>query len=367
MQAGNAPVISVEEVSKQFGTVVAVDQASFALRPGEFFSLLGPSGCGKTTLLRLIAGFETPSTGRIRIDGVDVAALAPYRRNVNTVFQHYALFPHLSVFDNVAYGPRARGHDRATVRRQVADMLAITRLTELADRRPEQLSGGQQQRVALARALVNLPRALLLDEPLSALDRGLRQAMQGELKRIQREVGIAFVFVTHDQEEALGLSDRIAVLRAGRIEQVGTPEAVYDAPASVFVAKFIGAANLLPAVVEAVHDGQARVRVGDAAPSEVAAGSEIAAGRSAVIVLRPERVRLSTTGAEPAGTALPVTVTDLTFQGAAVRVALRHATGLDLIAEVPAANRPAGLVRGAQLWASWDRAAARVLAADERQ
>jgi spermidine/putrescine transport system ATP-binding protein len=243
-------------------------------------------------------------------------------------------------------------------------MLAITRLTELAARRPEQLSGGQRQRVALARALVNLPRALLLDEPLSALDRGLRQAMQAELKRIQREVGIAFVFVTHDQEEALGLSDRIAVLRSGRIEQVDTPEAVYDAPATVFVARFIGAANLLPAVVDAVRDGHAIVRVGGGVPAEVAAARAVAAGAAAVVVLRPERVRLSAAAPEPRGAALPVTVTDLTFQGAALRVSLRDAAGLDLVAEVPAANPPPGLARGATLWASWDQQAARVLAAD---
>jgi len=363
----SASVIAVEAVSKHFGAVVAVERASFALPPGEFFSLLGPSGCGKTTLLRLIAGFEAPTEGRIRLDGADVSALPPYRRDVNTVFQHYALFPHLSVFADVSYKPRARRLDRNTVRRQVGDMLAITRLTELADRRPEQLSGGQRQRVALARALVNLPRALLLDEPLSALDRGLRQAMQGELKRIQREVGIAFVFVTHDQEEALGLSDRIAVLRSGRIEQVGTPEAVYDAPASVFVARFTGAANLLPAVVDTVRNGHAVVRVNGGAPTEVAAASGVAAGCSAVVVLRPERVRLSATPPEPLGGALSVTVTDLTFQGAAVRVALRSAAALELVAEVAAANRPTGLVPGATLWATWDTDAARALVAEERE
>src|SRR5262249_5589109 len=210
-------------VHKRFGSFVAVEGATFDVPRGEFFSLLGPSGCGKTTMLRMIAGFEEVTSGRIRLDGVDVSAVPPYRRNVNTVFQHYALFPHLTVFDNVAFGPRTTPIAADEVRRRVDEMLDIVRLTELAERRPDQLSGGQRQRVALARALVNYPSALLLDEPLSALDRKLRQAMQIELKRIQREVGITFMFVTHDQEEALTMSDRIAVMRAGRLEQVGTP------------------------------------------------------------------------------------------------------------------------------------------------
>src|SRR5262245_58617538 len=219
-------VIAVERVSKRYGDVVAIDDASFRVSRGEFFSLLGPSGCGKTTMLRIIAGFEPATSGVVRLDGIDVTGLPPYRRAVNTVFQHYALFPHLTVFENVAFGPRLRRIGRDAVARRVRDILHVVRLTDLATRNPSQLSGGQRQRVALARALVNDPSALLLDEPLSALDLELRRQMQLELKRIQREVGITFVFVTHDQEEALTMSDRIAVMRSGHLEQLGHPEEI---------------------------------------------------------------------------------------------------------------------------------------------
>ena len=206
--------------------------------------MLGPSGCGKTTTLRMIAGFETPTEGAIRLEGDDVSRVPPHKRNVNTVFQHYALFPHMTVWDNVAYGPRSMKKDKAEVKRRVDELLEIVRLTDFAKRKPAQLSGGQQQRVALARALVNYPSALLLDEPLGALDLKLRHVMQFELKRIQREVGITFVYVTHDQEEALTMSDRIAVMNAGNVEQIGTPTEIYDRPSTVFVASFIGQANL---------------------------------------------------------------------------------------------------------------------------
>ena len=256
-------VIALHDVTKRYGDVLAVDRATIDVRGGEFFSLLGPSGCGKTTLLRMIAGFEEPTAGRILLEGTAVAGTPPYRRNVNTVFQQYALFPHLSVFDNVAFGPRAKRLDAAEVETRVRHMLEVVRLAPLATRRPDELSGGQKQRVALARALVNLPSALLLDEPLSALDLKLRQAMQLELKRIQREVEVAFVFVTHDQEEALTMSDRIAVMSEGRIEQIGTPETIYDSPETVFVAGFIGSANLFPATVERANGERVVVRIGE--------------------------------------------------------------------------------------------------------
>ena len=217
------PVITLEHVVKRFGSYVAVEEADFAIERGEFFSLLGPSGCGKTTTLRMIAGFELPTDGRILLEGQDVSRVPPYRRNVNTVFQHYALFPHMTVADNVAFGPRSQKIDAREIDRRVGQLLDVVRLAQFADRRPAQLSGGQQQRVALARALVNYPSALLLDEPLGALDLKLRQAMQIELKRIQREVGITFIYVTHDQEEALTMSDRIAVMNEGRVEQIGPP------------------------------------------------------------------------------------------------------------------------------------------------
>src|SRR5262245_903401 len=231
--------------------------------------MVGPFGCGKTTMLRMIAGFEDVTSGEIRLDGVDVSKVPPYRRHVNTVFQQYALFPHMSVFDNIAFGPRTAGLDRDEVRQRVSKMLDVVRLGSFAERRPDQLSGGQRQRVALARALVNFPSALLLDEPLSALDLKLRQAMQLELKRIQREVGITFIFVTHDQEEALTMSDRIAVMSEGRVEQVGTPEEIYHSPASVFVAGFIGTANLLPTTVERIAGDRAVVKLASDRPAEV--------------------------------------------------------------------------------------------------
>ena len=235
-------------VRKTYGDVVAVEHVDLEITPGEFFTLLGPSGSGKTTTLRLIAGFERPDSGRIELSGVDVTNRAPYERDVNTVFQDYALFPHMTVAENVAYGLRVKGVPRAERKRRVEEILRVVRLPDVADRKPVQLSGGQRQRIALARALVNGPKVLLLDEPLGALDLKLRQEMQIELKRIQRdvsEVGITFVYVTHDQEEALTMSDRLAVFSEGRIEQLGTPEEVYEHPATEFVAGFVGISNVL--------------------------------------------------------------------------------------------------------------------------
>jgi spermidine/putrescine transport system ATP-binding protein len=271
--AAATPVISLDAVGKRFGEDVAVDAVSFAIQRGEFFSLLGPSGCGKTTLLRLIAGFEDATSGVVRIDGENVAGVPPNRRPVNTVFQSYALFPHLSVFDNVAFGPRIRSKQTAAIEPRVRAMLELVQLGDAALRKPHQLSGGQRQRVALARALVNEPSALLLDEPLSALDLELRRQMQLELKRIQRDVGITFVFVTHDQEEALTMSDRIAVMRSGRIEQVGTPEQIYDAPVSAFVARFIGSANLIAVTIEQSGGGRAIVSLPGGRRGEVSSGA----------------------------------------------------------------------------------------------
>jgi putative spermidine/putrescine transport system ATP-binding protein len=235
-------------VRKTYGDVVAVEHVDLEISAGEFFTLLGPSGSGKTTTLRLIAGFERPDSGRIELSGVDVTNRAPYERDVNTVFQDYALFPHMTVAENVAYGLRVKGVPRAERKRRVEEILRVVRLPDVADRKPVQLSGGQRQRIALARALVNGPKVLLLDEPLGALDLKLRQEMQIELKRIQREVsevGITFVYVTHDQEEALTMSDRLAVFSEGRIEQLGTPEEVYEHPATEFVAGFVGISNVL--------------------------------------------------------------------------------------------------------------------------
>ncbi len=243
-----AKALSFDQVVKDYGATRALHGLSFDIGEREFFTLLGPSGCGKTTLLRLIAGFESLTSGRIALQGEDVSTLAPAERPVNTVFQHYALFPHLSVHDNVGFGLKMLGWDDARSKRRVDDMLAMVKLSDFADRRPAQLSGGQQQRVALARAMAPEPRVLLLDEPLSALDLKLRQAMRSELKQLQQASGITFVFVTHDQEEALAMSDRIAVMAEGRVQQIGTPREIYDEPVNAFVADFIGQSNVLDVV-----------------------------------------------------------------------------------------------------------------------
>jgi spermidine/putrescine transport system ATP-binding protein len=357
----HSPVVTLEQVGKRFGSYTAVEGADFAVERGEFFSLLGPSGCGKTTTLRMIAGFEQPTAGRILLDGQDVSRMPPYRRQVNTVFQHYALFPHMTVADNVAFGPRSRKLGAAETARRVAELLAVVRLEALADRKPAQLSGGQQQRVALARALANHPSALLLDEPLGALDLKLRQAMQGELKRIQREVGITFVYVTHDQEEALTMSDRIAVMRQGRVEQIGGPREIYHEPASVFVAGFIGIANLIPAVVRQMDGNRTTVELagGHRAAATAAAGA-FRPGGAATVMVRPERLRLRES-APATGPALPVTLEQAAFQGPVTRYTLRAPDGTELVAHVSNEPPVPALRPGLPLWVSWDADAARLL------
>jgi spermidine/putrescine transport system ATP-binding protein len=361
--AGGDAVVSLERVGKRYGGFDALHAIDLDVRRGEFFSVLGPSGCGKTTLLRLVAGFEEPTSGILRLDGADVAGVPPYRRPVNTVFQSYALFPHLTVFDNVAFGPRMRSVRGERLERRVRAMLDVVRLGGLAERKPAQLSGGQRQRVALARALVNDPSALLLDEPLSALDLALRREMQLELKRIQRDVGITFVFVTHDQDEALALSDRIGLLRAGRLEQIGTPEEVYGAPASAFVARFLGAANLIPVVVEKALGGRASVRLPGGRGGEVPCpGAPFAEGERALLMVRPERIGLASDPPPPERLALPVTCTDRVFQGAVLRCALRGPAGEELVASVEAARPDPALRPGAALWAGFEPDAARLLA-----
>lgn len=356
LSADAVPVVRLERVSKRFGNFVAVEEADFGIAEGEFFSMLGPSGCGKTTTLRMIAGFEQPSSGRILLQGVDVSRTPPHKRDVNTVFQNYALFPHMNVFDNVAFGLRNRKVPAAEVRRRVEEVLEVVRLPEFAQRRPHQLSGGQQQRIALARALVNLPKALLLDEPLGALDLKLRQAMQLELKRIQREVGITFIFVTHDQEEALTMSDRIAVMTQGRVDQIGSPTEIYHRPATAFVAGFIGTANLLPVTV--------RSQTGDAVTVESAAGGQCtvsAAGRTYVagsqvtLMVRPER--LVPVGAplhgQGSGASVEATVTSLVFQGPVIRCQVRTRSGADLVAHLGPEDNPGALTVGSPVSMTW--------------
>jgi spermidine/putrescine transport system ATP-binding protein len=292
MNGQSAPSVRLQGVTKRFGDFTAVDSLDLDIERGEFFTLLGPSGCGKTTTLRMIAGFEDPSEGVVLLDGDDVTGLPAFKRPTNTVFQSYALFPHLSVERNVAFGLQRQGIAKAEVRRRVSDELERVGLTREAARRPRQLSGGQQQRVALARALVNRPAVLLLDEPLGALDLKLRKQLQVELKRIQRDVGITFVYVTHDQEEALTMSDRIAVMNRGVIEQVEGPEEVYERPRTTFVAGFIGVSNLMPGEVVSANGERAELRL-DSGVTVATEARGATSGERAYAVVRPEKLDLS--------------------------------------------------------------------------
>ena len=306
--------IQLVDLAKRFGAFEAVSGIDLDIPPGEFFSLLGPSGCGKTTTLRMIAGFERPSRGRVLLDGQDVSDTPPNRRHVNTVFQSYALFSHLTVAENVAFGLRFTKASKEEARSRVGQALSLVQMQEFRDRKPHQLSGGQQQRVALARALILNPSVLLLDEPLGALDAKLRKALQIELKALQEQVGITFVYVTHDQEEALTMADRIAVMSEGRIEQVGSPREVYEEPASAYVADFLGVSNMLDAhAVGTDSDGRCRVRVGD---FELLASHGHTSSRSPVkVVVRPERVRVEAPG-EIGENRLPGKIERVVYAGA---------------------------------------------------
>jgi spermidine/putrescine transport system ATP-binding protein len=298
------PTVRLERVSKHFGELVAVRDLDLDIGRAEFFTLLGPSGCGKTTTLRMVAGFEQPTAGRVLIDGTDVAGLPSYKRPTNTVFQSYALFPHLSVGDNVAFGLRRKKVAKDEIKQRVQAELERVGLAAEINRRPNQLSGGQQQRVALARALVNLPKVLLLDEPLGALDLKLRKGLQLELKGIQRDVGITFVYVTHDQEEALTMSDRIAVMSNGVVEQVDTPENVYERPRTTFVAGFIGVSNLMPGTIATASGGRGTVRL-DTGLEVEASVDGIGSGERCHAIVRPEKLRISQASAGSAGDGLP--------------------------------------------------------------
>ena len=309
--------ISLEGVTKTFGSVRAVKEATFEIADGEFFTMLGPSGCGKTTTLRMIAGFEQPDTGRILLRGGDVTDVPPNRRNVNMVFQHYALFPHMSIFDNIAYGLKLKKVAKEEQRTRVHEMLGIVALTGLEKRRPQQLSGGQQQRVALARALVNRPAALLLDEPLGALDVKLRKALQLELKRIQNEIGTTFVYVTHDQEEALAMSDRIAVMNDGFVEQIASPREIYERPATAFCADFIGSLNALDVRIDEVDGTTAVARVSEGERIVVPVGSTQRAGDEIRVAVRPERIRVDAEDARTpdAGSRVEGTIAEVVYLG----------------------------------------------------
>ena len=345
--------IELSGLTKRFGEV-AVDNIDLTVASGEFFSLLGPSGCGKTTTLRLIAGFEQPTSGKILLDGVDVSDVPPHRRNVNTVFQSYALFPFLSVFDNVAFGLRHRSVDKADLRRRVNQALELVVMTSFAKRRPGQLSGGQQQRVALARALVLNPAVLLLDEPLGALDAKLRRSLKVELKALQERVGITFLYVTHDQEEALTMSDRLAVMNAGQIVQIGTPRQVYEEPADTYVADFLGAANLMEISVESAGV----LRLGDFALAS--SRCDVSAG-DAHAVIRPERVRIEAHGS-PGDNRVPAMVERVVFLGAATQVMLRLAPGMPLQALIQNDGSRPDLAQGTPVHVHLPPDALRVLA-----
>jgi spermidine/putrescine transport system ATP-binding protein len=316
--------VELVRLLKRFGDVTAVDGIDVSIEAGEFFSLLGPSGCGKTTTLRLIAGFERPDDGKILLDGADMAATPPHRRKVNTVFQSYALFPHLDVFDNVAFGLRRARVKKAEVRERVGRVLEAVQLPGYEKRKPAQLSGGQQQRVALARALVLEPSVLLLDEPLGALDAKLRKALQLELKSIQERFGITFVYVTHDQEEALTMSDRIAVMSGGRVEQVATPERMYEEPETVFVADFLGVSNLMRVTAEGAEGGACRTKLGDFA---LRAGcGEIDRRGETHVVIRPERVVIEPYEASGANR-VPGMIERVVYHGASEQLVVRLASG----------------------------------------
>jgi spermidine/putrescine ABC transporter ATP-binding subunit len=349
-------------VTKRFGEMVAVDDLDLDVRKGEFLSLLGSSGCGKTTSLRMIAGFEHPTEGSILIGDEDAGGVPPYRRDVNTVFQHYALFPHMTVLDNVAYGLKQRGVDKAERLKKAHEALELVHLHGREGRKPRELSGGQQQRVALARALVMQPRVLLLDEPLGALDQQLRKDMQVELKRIQQEVGITFVYVTHDQGEAMSMSDRIAVMREGRIDQLDAPEVVYDRPATAFVAGFIGEMNTMKGTVRGVADGIAAVDVPSGTVSARVHGPTPVG--DVLVGIRPEKVRVveDLDGANR----VPATVVTSLQLGSQIQLIAELEDGTPLTAIVPRAGTDADvddLRPGDRVCLSWPAAAPIVLAA----
>ena len=363
---GSLAAIDLVGVAKEFsarrGSVAAVREVDLEIRRGEFFSLLGPSGCGKTTTLRMIAGFEEPSRGRVLLYGQDVTGVPPYRRDVNMVFQSYALFPHMTVQDNVAFGLRRKGIGKAESARRAAELLELVELTGKGESRPRELSGGQQQRVALARALVNRPRALLLDEPLGALDLKLRQAMQIELKRIQRDVGITFVYVTHDQNEALTMSDRLAVMNDGRIEQEGRPQEIYEQPATRFVAGFIGTSNLLAGRVGRITGEQAVIEVSPderiVLPLRRGAGPQartVGPGDEVELTVRPEKIVITDRPPGTDGSVLQGTVTEVVYLGTSTNFSVTTTTGAEIVVfqqnSASGGSRPD---RGEAVWLSWD-------------
>lgn len=364
-QGSGSPIAELHRVSKSFGEVQAARDLELSISPGEFLSFLGPSGCGKTTALRMLAGFETPTSGEVLIDSQIVNDLEPYRRPVNMVFQSYALFPHLTVAENIGYGLRQRRPRlaRSEIAMKVARALEVVRLSGFEKRRIWEMSGGQQQRVALARAIVNEPKLLLLDEPLAALDRKLRKEMQIELQDLQRQLGITFILVTHDQEEALSLSDRICVMRAGRIVQTGSPQELYDDPNSRYVADFVGTSNFFDGRVETADRGRARLVTEGGMGLEGRASSGLGPGQAGCVSIRPEQIRI-TREAEPDG--LEVTVQNRIFLGEHTEYLVRHAELGNIIVLAPrqAENGAAGFEAGEKAHIRWGGEAALILKDD---
>ncbi len=356
----HAAAIELVGIAKRFpahgGLVTAVDGVDLVMGEGEFFSLLGPSGCGKTTTLRMIGGFEEPTEGQILLYGEDVVGIPPNQRDVNMVFQSYALFPHMSVFDNVAFGLRRKSVAKDEIRTRVNEMLELVELGGKADRRPKALSGGQQQRVALARALVNRPRALLLDEPLAALDAKLRQSMQLELKRIQRDVGITFVFVTHDQSEALTMSDRLVVMNQGRVEQTGAPRDVYEHPRTRFVAGFIGTSNILTGTVQSLERDVAHLDVAGAeqltVPDATAAGARV--HESLDVTVRPEKISISHAQPDPGRCMLHGQVHEVIYVGTSTQYVVRASDDVSMMVFVQNSDSSSDVAaQGDRVWLSW--------------
>jgi spermidine/putrescine transport system ATP-binding protein len=356
--------IQLVALAKRFGSVTAVDAVDLTIPQGEFFSLLGPSGCGKTTTLRMIAGFEQPTSGQVLLDGADMAGIAPNKRNVNTVFQSYALFPHMKVFDNVAYGLRRAHTGRAEIKQRVEEVLEQVQLSALASRKPAQLSGGQQQRVALARALVLKPAVLLLDEPLGSLDAKLRRQLQVELKALQEQVGITFLYVTHDQEEAITMSDRIAIMNQGHVEQAATPREMYEEPATAFVADFLGVSNLMDARATGASGAGVALDLGSGIVAE-ALGGDVSARGTVKVVIRPERVTIEQAGVTGPNR-IPAMVTRSIYLGNGVRVITHLATGHSLTVLVPTTGdgTPASWEPGESVTCHLPASAMRVLPLD---
>jgi spermidine/putrescine transport system ATP-binding protein len=357
-----AGAVEIDHVTKEFGPTTAVDDLTLRVDAGDFMSLLGPSGCGKTTTLRMLGGFEQPDRGAIRLAGRDLHGVPPYKRDVNTVFQHYALFPHMSVAENVAYGLRQQRVERREMLGRVGEALEMVKMNRMARRRPRQLSGGQQQRVALARALVNQPKVLLLDEPLGALDRKLRQEMQIELKLLQTQVGITFIYVTHDQEEALSMSDHIAVMLDGRLQQLATPEEIYDHPATAFVAGFIGQQNFLTGTAKG--DGHELV----AAHCTVLAGhkaDDVVVGEPALAAVRPEYVDVVTEDPGDRVNVLGGTLAGTAHLGELVQYVVRSADGREFLGRHPRHRAPR-IDPGQPVWCTWKPENAHLFGAGQR-